>query len=124
MAEITLGDPKTEMGAWTASAVLRAKYQDKHYGEAVTDLKIKFDLAIFRLGYESPEWFANTESRCYQYETLCDFSTLVYSYVGYRFNPTDHLTMGLQPIPFGPGRFWDSSSYAGINNIMGLQNVS
>ncbi len=30
----------------------------------------------------------------------------------------------MQPIPFGPGRFWDSSFYAGINNTMGLQDAS
>ncbi|EPJ0572298.1 hypothetical protein ACTA8N_003623, partial [Acinetobacter baumannii] len=80
--------------------------------------------AILRLGYESPDWFGKVEYRCYQYDKFCDFSTLVYGYAGYHLNATDHITVGVQPIPFGPGRFWDSSFYAGINNTMGLQDAS
>ncbi|MGE8643584.1 hypothetical protein [Acinetobacter vivianii] len=122
-AGITFGDPKTDTGALTVSGTLRANYQNKDYGEAASDQKIKFDAAILRLGYESPDWFGKLEYRCYQYDTLCDFSTLVYGYVGYRLNSTDNITLGLQPIPFGPSRFWDSSFYAGINNTMGLQDA-
>jgi hypothetical protein len=123
MAGITLGNPESETGALTLSGTLRANYQNKDYGEAASDQKIKFDAAILRLGYESPDWFGKLEYRCYQYDTLCDFSTLVYGYVGYRLNSTDNITLGLQPIPFGPSRFWDSSFYAGINNTMGLQDA-
>ncbi|MEB6478874.1 hypothetical protein [Acinetobacter vivianii] len=123
MAGMTLGNPESETGALTLSGTLRANYQNKDYGEAASDQKIKFDAAILRLGYESPDWFGRLEYRCYQYDTLCDFSTLVYGYVGYRFNSTDNITLGLQPIPFGPSRFWDSSFYAGINNTMGLQDA-
>lgn len=122
-AGVTFGNPETELGAVTISGTVRANYQNKDYGEAASDQKIKFDAAILRLGYESPDWFGKLEYRCYQYDTLCDFSTLVYGYVGYRFNSTDNITLGLQPIPFGPGRFWDSSFYAGINNTMGLQDA-
>ena len=122
-AGITFGDPQSELGALTVSGAVRANYQDKHYGETVSDQKIKFDAAILRLGYESLDWFGKAEYRCYQYDTFCDFSTLVSGYVGYRLNPTDNITVGLQPIPFGPGRYWDSSFYAGINNTMGLQDA-
>jgi hypothetical protein len=123
MAGMTLGNPESETGALMLSGTLRANYQNKDYGEAASDQKIKFDAAILRLGYESPDWFGKLEYRCYQYDTLCDFSTLVYGYVGYRLNSTDNITLGLQPIPFGPSRFWDSSFYAGINNTMGLQDA-
>lgn len=122
-AGVTFGDPQSELGALTVSGAVRANYQDKHYGESASDQKIKFDAAILRLGYESPDWFGKAEYRCYQYDTFCDFSTLVSGYVGYRLNPTDNITVGLQPIPFGPGRYWDSSFYAGINNTMGLQDA-
>lgn len=123
LANITIGDPETQVGAVTISGTLRANYQDKHYGEPVSDQKIKFDAAILNLAYESPEWFGNFQYRCYQYDTFCDFSTLVQAYAGYRLNSTDNITVGLQPIPFGPGRYWDTSFYAGINNTMGLQDV-
>lgn len=125
MADITIGDPKSELGALTFSGALRANYQDKDYvAPASGDRKIKFNAGIFRLGYESPDWFGKAEYRCYQYDTLCDFSTLVYGYAGYTINPTDNITVGLQPIPFGPSRFWDSSFYGSINNTMGLQDAS
>ena len=122
-AGVTFGDPQGKAGALTVSGAVRANYQDKHYGESASDQKIKFDAAILRLGYESPDWFGQAEYRCYQYDTFCDFSTLVSGYLGYRLNPTDNITVGLQPIPFGPGRYWDSSFYAGINNTMGLQDA-
>jgi len=122
-AGVTIGDPQSELGALTVSGAVRANYQDKHYGEPASDQKLKFDAAILRLGYESPDWFGKAEYRCYQYDTFCDFSTLVTGYLGYRFNSTDNITVGLQPIPFGPGRYWDSSFYASINNTMGLQDA-
>ncbi|MFU8927017.1 hypothetical protein [Acinetobacter puyangensis] len=122
-AGITLGNPENATGALTISTTLRANYQNKDYGEAASDQKIKFDAAILKLDYTSPKWFGNLEYRCYQYDEFCDFSTLVSAYTGYRLNQTDHLTLGLQAIPFGPSRYWDSSFYAGINNTMGLQDV-
>lgn len=123
-AEFRIGDAESKTGAITFSGALRGNYQDKDFGGSVANnRKLKFDAGIFRLGYESPDWFAKTEYRCYQYDTLCDFSTLVYAYAGYKLNATDQLTLGLQPVPFGPGRFWDSSFYASINNTLGLQDV-
>lgn len=104
-AEVTFGDTKSDTGALTISGALRGNYQDKDYGESASDQKIKFDAAILRLGYESPDWFGKIEYRCYQYDKFCDFSTLVYGYAGYHLNTTDHITVGVQPIPFGPGRF-------------------
>lgn len=123
-AGVTFGDANTKTGALTVSGTVRTNYQNKDYGEAASDQKIKFDAAILKLAYDSADWFGKAEYRCYQYDTLCDFSTLVYGYAGYRLNSTDNIMVGLQPIPFGPSRFWDSSFYAGINNTMGLQDVS
>lgn len=124
LAGITIGQADSEQGALTISGALRANYQDKFYDQETSDRKIKFDAAILRLGYESPDWFGKVEYRCYQYDTFCDFSTLVYGYAGYHLNQTDHITVGVQPIPFGPGRFWDNSFYASLNNTLGLQDVS
>lgn len=76
-AGVTIGDPQSELGALTVSGAVRANYQDKHYGEPASDQKLKFDAAILRLGYESPDWFGKAEYRCYQYDTFCYFSTLV-----------------------------------------------
>ncbi|EPH1276982.1 hypothetical protein QEP88_001865, partial [Acinetobacter baumannii] len=72
-AGVTFGDPKSDTGALTISGALRGNYQDKDYGESASDQKIKFDAAILRLGYESPDWFGKVEYRCYQYDKFCDF---------------------------------------------------
>lgn len=122
-AGLAIGDPESEHGEVSVSGALRANYQDAHYGEQAADEKIKFNAAILDLGYESPKIFGKLQYRCYQYDTLCDFSTLVQAYGGYRINPEDNIIIGLQPVPFGPGRYWDSSFYASINNTMGLQDV-
>lgn len=105
------------------SVTLRAKYQHTDYGVANPDQQLKFDAAILNLSYKSPTWFTTAEYRCYQYSTFCDFSTLVSAYAGYHLNVTDSISLGLQPIPFGPSRYWDSSFYASLNNTMGLQDV-
>lgn len=122
-AAIIYGDINSDQGVITLSGALRANYQDTNYDYATDDRKIKFDVAIFRADYNSPKWFGYAEYRCYQYEKFCDFSTLVSSYAGYRINEKNTVTAGLQEIPFGPSRFWDSSFYAGINSTMGLQDV-
>lgn len=121
-AAITLGDAQTDTGALTISGYVRANYQDKNYGSD-NDNKLQFNAAKLALEYATPKWFAHGEYRCYQYNTLCDFSTLVDAYAGYRFNEQQNVTVGLQPIPFGVARFWESSLYGGINNTMGLEDA-
>lgn len=122
-AGVTFGDAKSELGALTVSGAVRANYQDKHYGGAASDQKVQFDAGILKIDYQSSKFFGQVQYRCYQYERLCDFSTLVDGYMGYKINPTDRITLGVQPIPFGSGQYWDSSFYASINNTIGLQDA-
>lgn len=122
-AALVYGDATSPSGSLTFSGALRANYQNKSYGEPASDQKIQFNAAIINLKYDSPTWMGAAEYRCYQSNEFCDLSMLVSGYVGYKFNTTDHLKIGLQDIPFGPARYWDSSFYAGINNTMGLQDV-
>jgi hypothetical protein len=123
-ANISFGEADTGIGQIEIGGALRAKYQHKDYVYPTSDDdKAKFDVAILRVNYNAQDWFGQTEYRCYQYETLCDFSTLVSGYVGYRFDTKTQMILGLQPIAFGPSRYWDSSFYAGINNTLGLQDI-
>ena len=122
-AGITLGDAKTQEGALTLSGAVRANYQYKSFGEPAADQKIQFNAAILDVNYDALDWFASAQYRCYQNDQLCDQSMLVHAYAGYKLNRTDNITLGLQPISFGPSRYWDSSFYAGINNTMGLQDA-
>ncbi|KAA8735696.1 hypothetical protein F4V57_02575 [Acinetobacter qingfengensis] len=118
---LTIGDETTDKGALTLSGFLRAKYQDKSWSD--NDHKLTFDAAKVNLDYKSPKFFGHIEYRCYQFDKLCDFSSLVDGYVGYNINKTDNLTLGLQPVPFGPSRFWESNWYGGIVTQFGLEDV-
>lgn len=122
-AGISFGDANADSGKLTISGYVRGNYQDKDYGEAASDQKIRFDAAQLKLDYEREELFGHAEYRCYQYDTLYDFSILVDAYVGYRINETDQLVAGVQAIPFGPGRFWNNSLYGSINTTAGLEDV-
>lgn len=122
-AGVSFGEQEGDYGKLTVSGYVRANYQDKHYGEAAADQKIRFDAAQLKLDYARKELFAHAEYRCYQYDTLCDFSTLVDGYAGYHFNEKDQVTLGVQPIAFGPGRFWGNSLYGSINTTAGLEDV-
>lgn len=123
-AGVTFGDANHDAGALTVSATLRAKYGYEKYGDGSNaGNAIKFDAAILNLDYNSPKFFGNVQWRCYEWSELCDFSTLVSAYAGYSLNKTDHITLGLQPIPFGPTRYWDTSFYAGLNTQLGLQDT-
>lgn len=122
-AGISFGDANADSGKLTVSGYVRANYQDKDYGEVASDQKIRFDAAQLKLDYERGKFFGHTEYRCYQYDTLCDFSTLVDGYMGYHINKIDQLVVGVQPIAFGPGRFWGNSLYGSINTTAGLEDV-
>ena len=122
-AGYTFGDPKTEQGAVTLSGYIRGNFQEKDYSYAAKDGKIQFDAVQLKLDYDAKNVFGHFEYRCYQYDRLCDFSTLVDAYVGYKILNKNSLTVGIQPIPFGPTRFWESSLYGGINNTVGLEDA-
>ncbi|WP_130802053.1 hypothetical protein [Acinetobacter ihumii] len=120
-ADLSIGDPDSKEGELKLSGFLRAKYEDK--GWSKNDQKLTFDAAKFNLDYQSSLMFGHIEYRCYQFDKLCDFSALVDGYVGYKINPSNKITVGLQPMPFGPGRFWESNNYGGIVTQVGLEDV-
>ena len=120
-ADLKIGDAKTDLGELSVSGFVRAKYQDKSWSD--NDHKLSFDAAKVNLDYKSPKVFGHIEYRCYQFDKLCDFSTLVDAYAGYNFNENHLIQAGLQPVPFGPGRFWESNYYGGIITQIGLEDV-
>lgn len=122
-AGLSWGEAESELGAVTLSGALRAKFQDKDFSTPADDGKIEFDMAVLKLNYDAKKWFGQFEYRCYQYAELCDFSPLVTAHIGYKINENDRLTLGVQPIPFGPAQYWDSSYFAGLNNTLGLNDV-
>jgi hypothetical protein len=122
-AGISFGDSNADSGKLTISGYVRANYQDKDYGEPVSEHQLRFSAAQLKLDYERGKLFGHAEYRCYQYDTLCDFSTLIDAYAGYRLNETDQVVAGMQAVSFGPGRFWNNSLYGSINTTTGLEDV-
>ena len=120
-ADLKIGDPQSDLGELAISGFLRAKYQDKSWTE--NDHKLTFDAARINIDYTSPQFFGHIEYRCYQFDKLCDFSTLVDAYAGYNINQNHLVQAGLQAVPFGPGRFWESNYYGGVITPIGLEDV-
>jgi hypothetical protein len=120
-ADLKIGNPETNLGELSISGFLRAKYQDKSWSDK--DHKLTFDAAKINVDYKSPKVLGHIEYRCYRFDKLCDFSTLVDAYAGYNINEKHYIQVGLQPVPFGPGRFWESNNYGGIVTQVGLEDV-
>lgn len=119
--ELSIGNADSDLGKLAFSGWLRANIQDKDYSD--DDHKLKFDAAKIAIKYDANRFFGNFEYRCYQFDTLCDFSTLVNANIGYKFNSDHKLTVGVQDIPFGPGRGWSTNWYGGILVNAGLEDV-
>ena len=121
-ADLKIGNPETDLGELSVSGFLRAKFQDKSW-DSTSDNKLTFDAARINVDYKSPKIFGHLEYRCYQFDKLCDFSTLVDAYAGYNINDKHLIQAGLQAVPFGPGRFWESNYYGGVVTKIGLEDA-
>lgn len=120
-AKLSIGDAQSDLGELKVSGFLRAKFQDKGWTD--NDQKLTFDAARINLDYTSQHAFGRVEYRCYQFSSLCDFSTIVDAYAGFKINDKHILQAGLQAVPFGPGRFWESNYYGGVITQIGLEDV-
>lgn len=121
-APLTVGSLTSPYGELTFSGFLRAKYQDKSW-PTENEHKLAFDVAKLNVDYQKDQLYAHVEYRCYQFDKLCDFSSLVDAYIGYQWSVDHHLQVGMQSLPFGPARFWESNYYGGINTQYGLEDV-
>ncbi|MFU8927899.1 hypothetical protein [Acinetobacter puyangensis] len=118
---LKFGDASTDTGEIQVSGWLRANIQDKSYSD--DEHKLKFDAAKLDIKYDSRQFFGNLEYRCYQFDTICDFSSLVNANLGYKISPTQRVTVGVQDVPFGPGRGWSTSWYGGLLVNTGLEDI-
>lgn len=100
---------------------MKTKYEEKSWTNS--DQKIAFDSAKFKLNINKDDLYSYAEYSCYQFKTICDFSSLINLYGGIKFNNKSNLTIGLQPMPFGPSRFWESNNYGGIVTQVGLEDI-
>ncbi|WOE31721.1 MULTISPECIES: hypothetical protein [unclassified Acinetobacter] len=125
-ADLSWGDPHAEAGQFSIAGAIRTRYQHKDFSDDANegtngDWKLA-DLKLV-LNYENPNWLAQTDVRCYQYDRLCDAVFLHSAWVGYKLNDQQTLSAGLQSTDFGFGRFWGSSYYETLFNTLGYEDV-
>ncbi|OTG63457.1 porin [Acinetobacter silvestris] len=121
------GDIATEEGQFKVSGAVRTRFLHKDYvdkaiqGTKNDDWKLS-DIKLV-LSYENPNWIASVDTRCYQYDSLCDAVFLKDAWAGYKFNDEQRLTVGLQFVDFGYDRLWGNSFYETILNTVGLEDI-
>lgn len=118
---ISFGEANQGMGQLDVSGWLRANIQDKSYSDQ--EHKLKFDAAKLELKYSRQKFEGELEYRCYQFDKLCDFSSLVNANLSYTPSPDHQFKLGIQDIPFGPGRNWSSNWYGGVLVNTGLEDI-
>lgn len=124
---LTWGDVATDNGQFKVSGAVRTRFLHKDYadqaiqGSKNDDWKLA-DIKLV-LSYENPHWIASVDTRCYQYDSLCDAVFLKDAWAGYKFNEDQRLTVGLQFVDFGYDRLWGNSYYETILNTVGLEDI-
>lgn len=124
---LSWGDRNLQEGQFKISGAVRTRFLHKDYadqtlqGSKNDDWKLA-DIKLV-LGYENPNWIASIDTRCYQYESLCDAVFLKDAWAGYKLNEEQRLTAGLQFVDFGYDRLWGNSYYETILNTVGLEDI-
>lgn len=71
-----------------------------------------------------PKWIGRLDYRVYEYYGhLGDANWLTDAWLGYKINDNSKIIAGLNPVPFGLGRFWGNTYYLGIANSAGWEDV-
>lgn len=125
--DLSLGDPKTDVGQVKLSGAIRTRYLSQDYQDQANEgSNNNWRLADIKLilNYENPKWLATVDARCYEYDQLCDAVFLSDAWVGYKISDRQRFTVGVQPVEFGFGRFWGSSYYETLMNTVGFEDVS
>ncbi len=120
-AALTFGN--AEEGQLKVSGTVRAKYVYDFDSEPSTS-KFSFNDAVLWLDYNSPKWIGRLDYRVYEYYgRLGDANWLTDAWMGYKINDNSKIIAGLNPVPFGLGRFWGNTYYLGIANSAGWEDV-
>lgn len=122
-----IGNADTATGKLDISGAVRTRYLYKDYADSANEGSANGDwkLADIKLvvAYENPDWIASMDTRCYQYERLCDAIFLKDAWLGYKFSDQHRLNVGLQSVDFGYARLWGNSYYETILNTVGIEDI-
>lgn len=120
------GDAQANHGELKVSGAIRTRFQHKDFHDSASEGKNDdWRLADLKLvlNYENPNWIGAVDARCYQYDRLCDAVFLVNAWAGYKIDQQQRISVGLQSVDFGLGRFWGSSYYETLFNTLGYEDV-
>ena len=111
-----------EEQGWSVSGFVRGNYQYKEYAESEKS-KAQISDVRLNLNYKKDQVDGKITARCVQFNEMCDLMTLSDAYLGYQLDEQQKVTVGLQPIPFGIGTYWDSSFYESMMYTIGMQDT-
>jgi len=122
-AALHFGDPNTDIGELTVKGAIRGKYT-YDFDTTPSKSKLAFGDAILWLDYTSSNWLGRLDYRVYEYYGhIGDASWLTDAWLGYKIDQNSKIIAGLNPVPFGLGRFWGNTFYLGIANAAGWEDV-
>lgn len=92
--------------------------------------KLSFDTIRIDAKYKSDSWIGAGSYRCYggsyPYEytnSICDVAFASYAWIGYKFDPTQQVQVGLNQVPFGLQPYFGTTFFEGLGNVIGLEDV-
>ncbi|MGE8059538.1 hypothetical protein [Pseudomonas sp. NPDC089547] len=92
--------------------------------------KIDFDTLILRADYDLERWTGSVQYRLYgnafpyRYtDNIGDIAFFEHAWAGYKFSPEHQVQIGLTDIPFGLGRYFGSTFFETLGNVVGLEDT-
>lgn len=92
--------------------------------------KLSFDTAFLTASYNSDSWIGAAKYRfygdAYPYDytdRIGDISFAEYAWIGYKFDESRQLQVGLNKIPFGLQPYFGSTFFESLGNVIGLEDI-
>lgn len=92
--------------------------------------KLSFDTAFLTTSYNSDSWIGAAKYRfygdAYPYEytgKVGDISFAEYAWIGYKFDESRQVQIGLNKIPFGLQPYFGSTFFESLGNVIGLEDI-
>ena len=92
--------------------------------------KLSFDTAFLTTSYNSDSWIGAAKYRfygdAYPYDytdKVGDISFAEYAWIGYKFDESRQVQIGLNKIPFGLQPYFGSTFFESLGNVIGLEDI-
>ncbi|WP_457788122.1 hypothetical protein [Pseudomonas sp. PL-6] len=92
--------------------------------------KLSFDTFRIDVNYRSETWIGSAQYRFYggsypydYVDSIGDVSFPAWAWIGYKFDETQQVQVGINQMPFGLLPYYGSTFYLGLGNVIGLEDV-